>query len=166
VPDAVVVNLGTNDVGSGSFQEKEFEQAYEEFVLAVSGSYGGAATMFLACGPMSSTYCAAVKNTVAALRMRPKDDGMTPNAVYFLDHTNQGQFNMNCCGHPSATDDSKMAQSGAAFIAAKMGWENGGGSTKGGTAGTGKDSWLLNLLGLFVPLRLQGFLSVANTFKS
>lgn len=146
VPDALIINLGTNDVSSGSYNESSFAAAYVALCLNVSAHYATAAggagvTLFLACGPMSDAYCGGVKlalaqittlkaTAVAAATAAAALDGLTttrtvqplPRAAYFLDQTNLAGVSLGCCGHPSVADDKTMAASSGAFIFDAMGW--------------------------------------------
>lgn len=149
VPDALIVNLGTNDVSSGEYNETSFAAAYVDLCLNVSSLYASAAggegiTLFLACGPMSDVYCggvhlaldqlAALKTASATATASPHAKSRTatterasqplPRAAYFLDQTNVSSVSLNCCGHPSTSDDVAMATSSGAFIMNAMGWEN------------------------------------------
>jgi len=147
VPDALIVNLGTNDVASGDYNATSFAAAYVALCLNVSSLYSSAAggqgvTLFLACGPMSDVYCggvhlaldqlAAMKTAAAnqatatphAKSTTEKASQPLPRAAYFLDQTNLTDVSLNCCGHPSTSDDVAMAKSSGAFIMNAMGWEN------------------------------------------
>jgi len=130
VPDAVVVNLGTNDVASGSYDETEFSSVYVELAANITRTYGSGVTLFLACGPMSEAYCGGVQLTLAALDALPVGDPGKPKAAHFLDQTlatleatTGSSVTLGCCGHPTAGDDDAMAQYSAAAIAAAMGWD-------------------------------------------
>jgi len=115
VPDALVVNLGTNDGGSGA--TPEFVEAYKKLVLQAHQEYGDGLDVFLACGPMSETYCDSVQQTlVNATAMGVK--------AHFLDHRGflNGTFGASCCGHPGAQVDVAMGKFGADVIAHTKGW--------------------------------------------
>eukprot|EP00966_Prymnesium_polylepis_P243765 5637452-Prymnesium_polylepis.1 len=57
-PDAVVINLGTND---NLYNRPEllptYNSTYLQLVLNAGKSYGKQTAFFLACGPMDDTYC-------------------------------------------------------------------------------------------------------------
>lgn len=120
IPDAVVVNLGTNDFGSGRYDEKSFVAAYVDLATNITKVYGSNVSLFLACGPMSSSYCAGVHKTIAVVNQLPSL--VAPKATYFLDQADLS-VELNCCGHPSSADDLEMAESGAAFIKNAMQWD-------------------------------------------
>ena len=137
VPDAVVLNLGTNDIGSGQYNETEFAGAYLALCLNISSAYavaarGAGVTLFLACGPMSDAYCGGVQLALGQLQVLivestgvgSKYTSSTqplPKAAYFLDQTNLG-VSLGCCGHPTAADDQIMSLNGSSVIMESMGW--------------------------------------------
>merc|ERR1740130_1474524 len=116
-PDALVINLGTNDGSQATDPRARFTEVYSDLVLQASAHYGADLHVFLACGPMSTHYCAPVLQVVQNVSAQ----GVR---AYFLDQRNflNGSFGPKCCGHPSIEVDSAMATSGAAFIKATMGW--------------------------------------------
>eukprot|EP01064_Diplonema_japonicum_P012069 TRINITY_DN19549_c0_g3_i2.p1 TRINITY_DN19549_c0_g3~~TRINITY_DN19549_c0_g3_i2.p1 ORF type:complete len:365 (+),score=46.48 TRINITY_DN19549_c0_g3_i2:37-1131(+) len=116
-PDAVVVNLGTNDnvVCVGDFCER-FIAAYVSMVKHAAQIYGPTTSWFLACGPMSEAYCPQVYSIISDLT----DQGIK---AHFLDQTKLGG-NDTCCGHPSVKGDGEIAESSMAFIQQTMGWSN------------------------------------------
>lgn len=119
VPDALVVNLGTNDGGAG--KTPEFVEAYQQLVLKAHQVYGDGLDVFLACGPMSNAYCDSVQQTIEnATAMGVK--------AHFLDHRGflNGTFGPSCCGHPGAQVDAAMGKFGADVIATTKGWNAGG----------------------------------------
>jgi len=118
VPDALVVNLGTNDGGQGA--TPEFVEAYQQLVKMAHDKYGDGLDIFLACGPMSETYCDSVQQTLAYART------IHANA-HFLDHRGflNGTFGPACCGHPGVQVDTAMGNFGANVIANIKGWNAG-----------------------------------------
>ena len=121
VPDAVVINVGTNDKPNQHDPafEAEFEQTYVQFVQNISASYKPTTTFFLACGPMATGYCTNVKNVISQLSLQsPKIP------VYFLDQTNILNATNQCCGHPNSVADVTMADVTTSFIASMMNWTN------------------------------------------
>jgi hypothetical protein len=117
LPHAVVINLGTNDVFSGSWDEAVFTDAYLSLTANITLAYGPTVALFLACGPMTDVYCAAVAQVIDALAIQPNGP-----PAYFFDQTNLG-LGLSCCGHPSADDDAIMGQAGAALIKEMMAWD-------------------------------------------
>jgi hypothetical protein len=126
VPNAVVINLGTNDgldeTNPGDI-ENQYQQEYIEFVRNISAWYskanGGAGpTVFLACGPMSEAYCPYVFNVIAELTVNSKE----PLPVYFLDQRKILNSTNQCCGHPDADADATIAEVTISVISEKMQW--------------------------------------------
>mmetsp|Transcript_48970 Transcript_48970/g.83681 ORF Transcript_48970/g.83681 Transcript_48970/m.83681 type:complete len:433 (+) Transcript_48970:29-1327(+) len=120
VPDAVVVNLGTNDVNSGDYDATEFTTACVNLATNVTARYGEATAIFLACGPVSSGYCAAVTDCLGELSASAGSTGF-PSTSFFLDQTDLG-VELDCCWHPTSADDALMARTAAEFISKSMGW--------------------------------------------
>lgn len=116
VPDAVIVNLGTNDWFSRSFNSSEFTATYVSLAYNISARYGPDISLFLACGPMTNGYCTAVKDVISILATNP-----AAPAAYFLDQTDLG-LTLGCCGHPSASDDEVIAVAAAEFIMSTLDW--------------------------------------------
>jgi hypothetical protein len=114
VPDALVVNLGTNDWTDGA--TPAFVTAYEELVQLASSVYGPGLNVFLACGPMSEIYCDSVFQTLG---------NATAQGIqaHFLDQRNflNGTYGPKCCGHPSVEVDGALAAAGAKFISDTLG---------------------------------------------
>ena len=55
VPQAVIINLGTNDYSGPPYPTQEqFEEAYHQFLATIREAYGSQTIFFLVCGPMSS----------------------------------------------------------------------------------------------------------------
>lgn len=121
VPDAVVINIGTNDklemVKPGAMELK-YMDVYFDFVLNVSSWYGPATHFFLGCGPMSPAYCGYVTKVITRLRT-----ANTALNVHFLDHRNLMNQTNACCNHPNAAlGDVALANVAARFIADTMNW--------------------------------------------
>ena len=85
--------------------------------MNASRNYGAALHVFLACGPMSESYCPPVRDVIAAVTA----EGVK---AHFLDQRGflNGTFGPGCCGHPSIEVDMAMAKYGAASIKAELGW--------------------------------------------
>lgn len=115
VADALVINLGTND--GGAARTVQYVETYTQLVVQASKNYGDNLHVFLACGPMSTTYCDSVHTVIA----NAQQQGVK---AHFLDQRGflNGTFGPGCCGHPGIEVDTAMAKSGAAFIKASLGW--------------------------------------------
>jgi len=115
--DALVINLGTNDGGAAVDPKFGYVKTYIKVVMEAHAHYGPDVGIFLACGPMSETYCTPVMEVIG---------NVTAMGVkaYFLDQRGflSGKYGPACCGHPSIQVDTAMAVNGSAFIKDKMGW--------------------------------------------
>ena len=118
IPDVVVINLGTNDeLQSRPNNIEKYNATYLSLLQQASAEYGSGTIFFLACGPMSESYCDPVDwilDQASVLGIRAK----------FLDQRGflDGKHGKSCCGHPSATVDRAMAEAGAAVIGNVTGW--------------------------------------------
>lgn len=119
-PDAVVINLGTND-GLGHRPEivDTFRNMYLDLVLNAVAAYGPSTHFILACGPMDESYCDSVSWVLG------QAEGHGAN-VTFLDHRGflDGSHGSSCCGHPGRDVDVAMAARAARVIAVAMGWQD------------------------------------------
>jgi len=117
IPDALVVNLGTNDGSTVLDPKYKYVETYEQLVMDAAAHYGPDLHVFLACGPMSETYCAPVQDVLAAVSAK----GVK---AHFLDQRGflNGTFGPGCCGHPGIEVDTAMGQHGAAAIKDVLGW--------------------------------------------
>jgi hypothetical protein len=125
VPDAVIINLGTNDLNSGLYDEDTFVTAYLALALNITAAYGPQCALFLACGPMATEYCGGVERTLEALEAGKGISGY-PDSAFFLDQTasnpNLEPLSLACCNHPTSADDALLASAGAAFVKSSLGW--------------------------------------------
>ena len=71
IPQAVVINLGTNDYSEEPFPSRaQFESAYITFIETIRESYGSPIPVFLVCGPMSPSAqsCPYIQNVVKQVK--------------------------------------------------------------------------------------------------
>jgi len=123
-PDAVVINLGTNDhlgTNASTAKSEAFVKRYEELVGAASKAYGESTQFFLACGPMASDFCAEVKTVIASVTASGIKAYLL-NQVEFEDGKNSTYGKVCAYGHPGSQIDAAMATNGSAFIKTAMGW--------------------------------------------
>jgi lysophospholipase L1-like esterase len=116
IPDAVIVNLGTNDhlPNEPAPVDENFVAAYTDMIETAATRYGKNSThFFLACGPMSEAYCNEVKNVLSNV-------ASVGIHASFLDQ--RGLIQNACCGHPSVADDERIARKSAAFIKKTLQW--------------------------------------------
>jgi len=117
VPDAVVINLGTNDYSTQPNPPQQlFESGYNAFIKFILTQYGASQPnlkFFLVCGPLIGNPCCSYVKDVASQHS---------NAVYV---NMQGILNSNdfgCDGHPNVRGHAKMAQVAIPIIRSTMGW--------------------------------------------
>ncbi len=115
--DAVVINLGTNDIASGTDPGAPFEAAYLAFLKVVRGHYP-AAWIFMTIGPMTAdpglTQMRTHLANVAAASADPR--------VTTVDLAVQDTSTTGCDYHPNIAEDGVMATALTAAIRAKLGW--------------------------------------------
>jgi len=117
IPQAVVINLGTNDYGSKPFPPTDvFVAGYTNFVLnQVLPPYGKNVTVFTACyfaGPMCENVQAAYENLVA----------MGVNAVYVPFSSVVTPNPLGCDGHPDVAEQANWGAYLTPIIKTQMGW--------------------------------------------
>eukprot|EP01111_Echinosteliopsis_oligospora_P013411 TRINITY_DN4805_c0_g1_i1.p1 TRINITY_DN4805_c0_g1~~TRINITY_DN4805_c0_g1_i1.p1 ORF type:complete len:367 (-),score=92.68 TRINITY_DN4805_c0_g1_i1:40-1113(-) len=115
VPDAVVINLGTNDYSTPPQPPQDiFETGYINFIKYIRSQYAPATpTIFLACGPMIGDPCCSYVQNVAA----------TVGATYIdMENLLVAPMDYGCDGHPSVSGHWKMSQSAIPVIQKTMGW--------------------------------------------
>jgi sialidase-1 len=119
VPDAVVVNLGTNDVAAENFNA-DYSGSLASFILQIAGPQGVYASLGLSvpnvlayCGPMNFTYCGPMATAVATAAQ----SGAKASFLGPVNATLDG-----CDGHPGRQGQAEMGAKLTALIAAAMGW--------------------------------------------
>jgi len=121
IPDAVVINLGTNDhlgTNASTVKAEAYRARYKALVSDAAKAYGGGTRFFLACGPMASDYCSEVNWVIDQVNA----EGIK---AYLLDQRGfeDGTHGKDCAyGHPGSQIDAAMAKNGSAFISSTMGW--------------------------------------------
>jgi hypothetical protein len=125
VPDAVVINLGTNDYNAaGPDPSSDYQATYLQFVARLRSVYPGA-FVFCAVGPMlgGSKYSAvkaAISNVVS---MR---SGAGDNRVALVEFPTQScgadGSGCGCAGHPNAAEHQHMASLLEASMRSALGW--------------------------------------------
>jgi lysophospholipase L1-like esterase len=115
-PDAVLINLGTNDSAKGD-PGQPYEDAYVK-LLGTVRSRNPKAWIFLTIGPMTAepmrtTMVAHLANVVTKLA-DPK--------VVKIDIPVQDATSTGCDYHPNVAEDRRMAETLRAPIASRLGW--------------------------------------------
>jgi len=114
VPQAVVINLGTNDYSTQPAPPADiYETAYQNFIHLYGKIYSPAPKFFLVCGPMqASSSCPYVQNVAKAT-----------GAIYIdLEGILSFPADYGCDGHPAVTGHEKMANHTVAAIKSALGW--------------------------------------------
>lgn len=120
-PQAVVINLGTNDFAMGDPGQMQFEGAYSAFVATIRGKYPDA-WIFCAVGPllygtgltMATTYIEDVVN----------DAQMAGDTkVQYLDFGEQNtSLGTGCQYHPNVAEHQAMANTLVSELQIALGW--------------------------------------------
>ena len=115
-PDAVLINLGTNDSAKGD-PGAPYEAAYVKLLATVRAHYPNA-WIFLTFGtmtsePMLTTMVIHLSNVVSK---------MADPKVVKIDMPVQDATSTGCDYHPNVAEDRKMAETLRAPIASKLGW--------------------------------------------
>jgi lysophospholipase L1-like esterase len=120
-PDAVVINLGSNDFAGGD-PGSAFQDTYTQFVMDLRGHYP-TARLFLAVGPMLSDaqyqQAARYLKGVIATRAAAGDDHLTLLEFGTQDGATDG---FGCDYHPSLKTHQKMSDTLVAVLKAELGW--------------------------------------------
>lgn len=119
-PDAVVINLGTNDFAKGD-PGANFTTAYLKFVRDLRNAYPDA-WIFPAVGPMlggaQATAAKGYLNTVISTRKTEGDSKLS-----LLEFATQAAADgYGCDWHPSLTTNDKMSKVMIAAVKEKLGW--------------------------------------------
>lgn len=126
-PQAVLINLGTNDFAGGNPPKIGWVGAYEKFVAKLRHEFPGV-SVFCALSPMISDPWSKSKNArttcrhyLQAVVAHFRKQGH--KKVYYLDFPMQnGSRGFGAMWHPSVKEDQYMAGIMAKKIAAKLGW--------------------------------------------
>lgn len=121
LPQAVVINLGTNDFSTQPYPDKKvFQNAYNKLVNRVRSLYPQV-TIFCICGPMIEEPCLSeIKEIVEQQQMlegRNKD-------IFFIEinRSIMNDSDWGCDWHPNIKGSLKMANVVAPFIKLVMNW--------------------------------------------
>jgi lysophospholipase L1-like esterase len=115
-PDAVIVNLGTNDSAMGD-PGQPFEDAYVAFLRTVRSRYPSA-WIFLTIGPMTAD------PPLSAMRTHLDDVAATLGdpRVTTVDVAEQNTATTGCDYHPNVAEDQAMAATLATAIKSRLSW--------------------------------------------
>lgn len=115
-PDAVVINLGTNDSASND-PGQAYEDAYVNFLRTVRGHYANA-WIFVTIGPMTGDPMLTTMRTHLDNVVKRFADAKTAHVL--LD--TQDSSSTGCDYHPNVAEDAKMAATLKTALQAKLGW--------------------------------------------
>jgi len=115
IPDAVVINLGTNDYSTQPQPPEDlFVKAYIAFIKSIRQQYARAVPhFFLICGPMIGDPCCEYVESVA---------DQTGATYVDLQGILTAPFDYGCDGHPSVSGHYKMSQKAVPIIQQTMKW--------------------------------------------
>lgn len=121
-PNAVVVNLGTNDYSTTPHPYKAlFVDGYLKLIAQIRAAYGNQAQIFCIVGPMIDEPCYSyVKEVVEIQRITNSDPHIhfigIPKSILSLEK------DYGAAGHPGGDGQKKMAQMVAPVISTVMNW--------------------------------------------
>jgi lysophospholipase L1-like esterase len=121
IPDAVVVNLGTNDFSSIPFPEaEEFAEAYISLLRRIRDRYPEA-TIFALSGPlMLDPAPAAIRSAVERMRLENNDEKVI--YVPIENNLDETGADLGCDGHPNVQGHKKIADQLIPIMADILGW--------------------------------------------
>ncbi len=118
-PDAVVINLGTNDFSTSSDPDQPtFVSAYKELVGRIRQAYPGAHVLCTNGSMLSGTDLDTARAYIKQAVMELDDDKVTAFEIPPQD----GSDGYGCDWHPSLARHEKMATTVTAAIKAALGW--------------------------------------------
>jgi lysophospholipase L1-like esterase len=123
VPDAVVVNLGTNDFAIGVPPANSFKQAYTNLLTSLGSMYPGA-HVFCTLGPMLSDTDPAGQMQLSTARgyIQTVVQELNNPRLHFLEFTQVGASQQGCNGHPNVAAQQTMGQQLAQTIRTTLNW--------------------------------------------
>jgi Carbohydrate esterase 2 N-terminal/GDSL-like Lipase/Acylhydrolase family len=121
-PDAIVINLSTNDFGYGPVDQAAWDKAYENFIAVLRGHFPNAA---IYCGTsvmLPADKLAASKTAINQV-VHDLNSAGDPN-VRYLEFASEDWKNggVGGHGHPSVKTDQIMADKVTAQITKDLGW--------------------------------------------
>jgi lysophospholipase L1-like esterase len=120
IPQAVVINLGTNDFSTQPYPDKNiFQEAYLRLINRVRVLYPGI-TIFCICGPMIAEPCTQYIKEVVELDQKNKRD----KDVFFIEIKPEQLDNddWGCDHHPNIGGMSRMSDIIVPIIRLRMNW--------------------------------------------
>lgn len=132
VPDAVLINLGTNDCAGGNPDEEGWTKAYLDFIGRVRKNYPDA-MIYCALGPMLSDSFSASKSALSTIRGYLKKIVDEANRagdprvkfIEFKSHHGDYSGGFGADWHPSMKTHARMAGEWTSALEADLGWKQG-----------------------------------------
>jgi len=113
IPDAVVINLGTNDYSTQPQAEHDtYVQRYRELIARIRGHYPGV-PVFCMGQPL---FASNVKDVV------DQENASGDKNVYLVNYTNNAANGYGCSGHPSLKTHQEIADALVKAMRAALGW--------------------------------------------
>src|SRR6185369_9336946 len=117
-PQAVVINLGTNDSSAHNLTAEKFKPAYSAFVATVRSKYPSALIVCAVGSLMSGT-----DRDDAVKYIKEILTDLADKNAKFLDLGSQDvNKSTGCDWHPSSAEDARMAGVLSADLKASLGW--------------------------------------------
>eukprot|EP01119_Soliformovum_irregulare_P020849 TRINITY_DN681_c0_g1_i1.p1 TRINITY_DN681_c0_g1~~TRINITY_DN681_c0_g1_i1.p1 ORF type:complete len:327 (-),score=82.82 TRINITY_DN681_c0_g1_i1:21-1001(-) len=120
IPQAVVINLGTNDFSdpkSSQPTRQQFQNGYRNFIRAIQHAYPNV-TVFAQCGPMLiDPVCGYIEEVAMELKSQKEQVDYIPLPEEILKKTGYG-----CDGHPTVNGHHMIADISIPIISRWLGW--------------------------------------------
>lgn len=123
-PDAVLVNLGTNDFAGGNPEEEGWIGAYVAFVKRLRAQYPSA-RIYCVVGPMMSDAWSASKTALTTIRgylRRVVAESGDDNIAFIEFPMQDGKLGFGADWHPSRKTHQRMAEQLASTLRTDLGW--------------------------------------------
>jgi hypothetical protein len=120
IPQAVVINLGTNDFSTQPYPDKQvFQNAYIDLISRVENQYPGV-KIFCVCGPMIGEPCLGYIQGVVEKRNSEYND---PNVHFIkINQSIMTTADWGCDWHPNKIGQDKIADVIVPVIKNELGW--------------------------------------------
>jgi lysophospholipase L1-like esterase len=120
IPQAVVINLGTNDYSTKPYPDKDvFQNAYKQLINRIKTQYPGV-TIFCICGPMTGEPCMGYIKEIVDIEQKNKRD----KDVFFIPipRSIMTDSDWGCAMHPNISGAVKMMNEIVPVIKTYMNW--------------------------------------------
>ena len=124
-PDAVVINLSTNDFAGSVPDQKGWTEGYKAFLAHVRANYPRAA-IYCATSPMLGGNSATVAQSYLTQIVTDENRAGDKNIRLLVFETQDGKNGFGADWHPSLKTDALMAQKMAGALTSDLGWEPAG----------------------------------------